>query len=138
VKERYKLGKKTYIYIYIGDIFGKTEENIIRGRSRCRPQDVDVKETGQEGRNWVNIVQDRNKSRGSYEHENYVLGSIKSEFFSDKLGNYWVLNRNLDPRSYLSVLILYYIIVVFLDFQQLFTLKSCNKFPFRYMFATIR
>ena len=32
--------------IGINDILGKTEEKIMVGRSRCRPQDVEVKETG--------------------------------------------------------------------------------------------
>jgi len=59
-----------FIQLCISDIFGQTEDKKIRGRSRWRPQDVDVKETGEEDRNWINVVQDRNRSGGSCEHEN--------------------------------------------------------------------
>ena len=44
--------------------FRKTEEKIMRGRSRDRERDVVIKETGWEVRDWINVVQDKDMSLG--------------------------------------------------------------------------
>jgi len=59
---------------------------------------MDLKESGWEGMDCIDLAQDRKKTLGSCEGSNESSGSIKCREFLNQLRNYWNLKK--DSVSY--------------------------------------